>query len=101
MKLQRRTIFLVAAAALLALTMAGVVVWRVERALSAGRREAAAKELLGVEERTVGTQPNPGFEGISSPAVYKSAAVYQGHICLAGPAGLYTLCGRRNSGADL
>ncbi|HEY1257202.1 MAG TPA: hypothetical protein VGF01_20720, partial [Terracidiphilus sp.] len=95
MKLQRRTIFLVAAAALLALTMAGVVVWRVERALSAGRREAAAKELLPVEERTVGLQPNPGFEGISSPAAYKSGAVYQGHICLAGPAGLslYTVDG--------
>ncbi len=88
MKLQRRTIYWVAAAALLALTMAGVVVGRVERALGAGRREAAAKELLAVEERTVGLQPNPGFEGISSPAVYKSAAVYEGHICLAGPAGL-------------
>ncbi len=79
---------MVAAAALLALTMAGVVVWRVERALGAGRRAAAAKELLAVEERTVGLQPNPGFEGISSPAVYKSAAVFQGRICLAGPAGL-------------
>jgi hypothetical protein len=79
---------MVAAAALLALTVAGVVVWRVERALGVGRREAAAMELLAMEERTVGAQPNPGFEGISSPAVYKSAAIFQGHICLAGPAGL-------------
>jgi ligand-binding sensor domain-containing protein len=88
LKLQRRTIYWVAAAALLVLAIVGVVVWRVERALGAGWREAAARELLAVEERTVGLQPNPGFEGISSPAVYKSAAVFQGRICLAGPAGL-------------
>jgi ligand-binding sensor domain-containing protein len=61
----------------------------VERALSASRRDAAQKELLGVEERVLSTQPNPGFEAISAPAVFKSAVMYQGDLYLAGPAGLY------------
>jgi ligand-binding sensor domain-containing protein len=88
MKLGRRTTTAVAVAALLLLAVCGVVAWRVERALVASRSDVAQKELLGVEERTLGAQPNSGFEGISSPAVFKSAAFFQGYICLAGPAGL-------------
>ena len=76
-------------AALVCLTVCGIVVWRVEKALGSSRRDAAERELLGFEVRTLGAQPNPGFEGISSPAVYKSAAVFEGRIYLAGPAGLY------------
>jgi hypothetical protein len=76
-------------AALVCLTVCGIVIWRVEKALGSSRREAAARELLGFEVRTLGAQPNPGFEGLLSPAVYKSAAVFEGQIYLAGPAGLY------------
>ncbi|MGD0546648.1 MAG: hypothetical protein ABR991_02330 [Terracidiphilus sp.] len=97
MKLERRTWAVIAvAAALLSLTIGGLVVWRVERALSASRGGAAAKELLAVEARSLGAQPNPGFEGISAPAVFKSAAFFQGRLCLAGPAGLsaYSADGR-------
>jgi ligand-binding sensor domain-containing protein len=57
--------------------------------LGSSRREAAERELLGFEVRTLGAQPNPGFEGLLSPAIYKSAAVFEGQIYLAGPAGLY------------
>ncbi len=90
MKLQRRRVAVVAiAAALVCLGGSGVVVWRVERALSASARDAAQKELLGFEERVLGRQPNPGFEAISAPAVFKSAAMFQGKLFLAGPAGLY------------
>ena len=76
-------------AALVCLAVSGFVIWRVERALEASRREAAQRELLSFEALTLSAQPNPGFEGISSPAVYKSAAVFEGRIYLAGPAGLY------------
>jgi ligand-binding sensor domain-containing protein len=90
MKLNRRRVAALAiVAALVCLTVCGIVVWRVEKALGSSRREAAERELLGFEVRTLGAQPNPGFEGISSPAVYKSAAVFEGKIYLAGPAGLY------------
>ncbi len=51
--------------------------------------QAAERELLGVEVGTLGAQPNPGFEGIAAPAVFKSAALFQGHLYISGPAGLY------------
>jgi len=89
MKLGRRTIAVTAVVALVFLAVGGIVVWRVERALSASRNNTAQEALLGVEERMLGVQPNPGFEGISNPAVYKSVALFQERICIAGPAGLY------------
>ncbi|MGA2348823.1 MAG: hypothetical protein ABSF70_00205 [Terracidiphilus sp.] len=89
MKLRRRSSAAVAIAALLSLTVCGIVAWRVERALNASRREAVQLGLMIVEERTLGRQPNPGFEGISAPALFKSAAFYQGRLCLAGPTGLF------------
>lgn len=90
MKPQRHTVAVTAiAVAVLFLGVAGGVIWRVEKALGNSRRETAASELLGVETRAVGIQPNPGFEGITAPAVFKSAAAFQGKIYLSGPAGLY------------
>jgi hypothetical protein len=89
MKLQRRTVAVISVAmAVVCLGVASVVIWRVEKALGSSRREAAASELLGIETRLVGSQPNPGFEGISAPAVFKSAAAFQGRIYISGPAGL-------------
>jgi hypothetical protein len=91
MKLNRRRVAALAiVAALVCLAVSAVVIWRVEGALSSSRREAAERELLSFEVRTLGAQPNPGFEGLLSPAVYKSAAVFEGRIYLAGPAGLST-----------
>ena len=57
--------------------------------MDSSRREAAQGELLSFQALALGAQPNPGFEGLLSPAVYKSAAVFEGRIYLAGPAGLY------------
>ncbi len=90
MKLQRRTVTIVAiAAALLCLAIAGVVFWRVEGALGRSRAEAAKRELLSVEVGALSPQPNPGFEGMTTPAVFKSAALFQGHLYISGPAGLH------------
>jgi len=90
MKFQRRTVSVIAiAAALLCLTIAGVVFLRVEGALDRSRKQATERELLDVEVGTLGGQPNPGFEGITAPAVFKGAALFQGHFYLSGPAGLY------------
>jgi hypothetical protein len=76
-------------AAIVCVSVCTVVIWRVERALDTSRREAAQGELLSFRALALGSQPNPGFEGLLSPAVYKSAAVFEGRIYLAGPAGLY------------
>src|SRR5580658_9187595 len=90
MKLQRRSVAVGAiATVVLCLAVLGFVVWRVERALGGSRTELAQQELLGVEVRPLGQPPNPGFEGITAPAVFKSAAAFQGRLYLAGPAGLY------------
>jgi len=87
MKLNRRRVAAFAiVAALVCLAISAVVIWRVEGVL---RREAAQQELVNFEVHPLGMQPNPGFEGIWSPAVYKSVAVFEGRIYLAGPAGLY------------
>jgi hypothetical protein len=87
MKLNRRRVAAFAiVAALVCLTVSAFVIWRVEGVL---RREAAQQEQVNFEVHPLGMQPNPGFEGIWSPAVYKSVAVFEGRIYLAGPAGLY------------
>ena len=89
MKLQRRTVAILSiATAVWCLAVGGAVIWRVEKALTNSRRATAASELLGVETGAVGGQPNPGFEGITAPAVFKSAAAFQGKIYLSGPTGL-------------
>jgi ligand-binding sensor domain-containing protein len=90
MKLQRRPVAVGAiAAAVLCLAVSGFVAWRVERALGGSRIELAQQELLGVETHPLGQLANPGFEGITAPAVFKGAAAFQGRLYLAGPAGLY------------
>src|ERR1039458_482030 len=86
---QRRVAAFAIVAALVCLAVFGVVIWRVESALDSSKRDAAKQELLDFEVRTLGAQPNPGFEGLLAPAVYKSTAVFEGRIYLAGPAGLY------------
>lgn len=90
MKLKRRIVAVVAAAGgVLCLAFAAWVVWHVERALGDSKRDLAQAQELAVEVRTVAAQPNPGFEGIGSPAVFKSVAQFEGHTYLSGPAGLY------------
>ena len=71
-----------------ALLLASAVVWRAERAI----RTAAGKVRAGHEIRFV-VRPlppvaNPGFERVSAPQVFFQAASFQGHLYLAGPAGL-------------
>jgi hypothetical protein len=68
----------------------------VEHALSGLRRDVAHEGGFGVEVRTLAPQPNPGFEGFTAPAVFNSAAEFQGRLFLAGPAGLcaYSIDGR-------
>src|ERR1035437_2058624 len=90
MKLKRRRVAALAiVAAIVCVSVCTIVIWRVERGMDSSRREAGQGELLSFQAFTLGAQPNPGFEGLSVPAIYKSMAVFEGHIYLAGPAGLY------------
>jgi ligand-binding sensor domain-containing protein len=86
----RRTVAVLAiAAAALSLITVAAVLWRVQQTLRSSERALAAQEQLPFELRTLGELPNPGFEAMSAPAVYKAAASFQGLIYLSGPAGLY------------
>jgi ligand-binding sensor domain-containing protein len=85
---RRRAVTLAVAVVALCLAVAAGVVWRVERALGGASRAAALAGRFAVEERVLGAQANPGFDGIAAPAVYQSAAEFQGKMVLAGPAGL-------------
>ena len=89
MKIKRRVAAIAIVATIVCVSVTTFVIWRVERVMDSSRREAAQGELLSFQALALGTQPNPGFEGFLSPAVYKSVAVFEGYIYLAGPAGLY------------
>src|ERR1035437_9861193 len=89
MKIRRRVAALAIVTAIVCVSVCTIVIWRGERVMESSRREAAQGELLSFQALALGVQPNPGFEGLLSPAVYKSAAVFEGRIYLAGPAGLY------------
>jgi ligand-binding sensor domain-containing protein len=65
------------------------VFWRAERALRTSERDAAAGRDLAVVVRPCTGEPNPGFEAFSAPAVFRSAASFQGRFYLAGPPGLF------------
>ena len=90
MKLQRRAIAVLAiAGSLLSAAALGVVVWRAQRAMSRSEQNFAAGEDMPVTVRALAPEPNPGFEGVQAPAVFKSGAEFDGKLYLAGPAGLY------------
>lgn len=70
------------------LCLAAVVAWRAERVLRGAERGVTSSEQIPVEMRVLGPQPNPGFEDLSSAAVFRSAAFFQGSFYLSGPGGL-------------
>lgn len=95
MKWNRRAVTLAAVLGGVGCVGLAVVVWQVEKALHRAWSEAGRNADLGVEVKTIGNQPNPGFEALGAPAVFKSAAIYEGRLYLSGPQGLsvYSLNG--------
>ncbi len=79
----------VAAGALFVFALGGLVVWRTSRALHSATEEVRAEREIGFVVRPLVASPNPGFEGISSPAVFIQAARFQDQLYVAGPAGLF------------
>jgi len=73
---------------LLFLGIATVAIWRAERALGAARLEQQQSADLGADIAAVTPEPNPGFEAISAPAVFRGMVEYEGRLYLSGPQGL-------------
>lgn len=78
----------VAAAAVVAAAV-GLTVWRAARAFETAQREVRAAHEIGFVVRPLPPVVETGFEAISSPATYLQAAKWDGHLFLAGPAGLF------------
>jgi len=77
----------VAACALVAATLAGLIVWRGTRAL-----RSAAEDVQAENEFRITVQPflprMTAFQPISAPTAFRQAAQFQQHLYIAGPAGL-------------
>lgn len=81
----RSTITAFAAAAVLT---GIVVVWRSSAAVHSATRQVLAQNEIRFVTQPYVAPPNPGFELVSSPQLFLSAARFQDHLYLAGPAGL-------------
>ena len=88
MRIPRRAAAVLGIAAPL-LCFATGLIWHTELVLRGTERRIAASQLLPVTAQVFVPQPNPGFETLSAPAVFRSAAAYKGRIYLSGAGGLF------------
>jgi ligand-binding sensor domain-containing protein len=78
----------------LALAMAGAVIfgtrtlWRTQRILSEARERVISEGTIRFTVRPLQSVLPAGFEFVGAPAVFTDALVFQGHLFIAGPAGL-------------
>lgn len=90
MRLPRRTgAFAAMALAVFIFGTGAFVAWRAQRALRSSERAYAAHASLPCDVRPLAPEPNPGFESLSAPAVFRGGAFFEGRFYLSGPAGLF------------
>jgi len=78
----------VAAGFFLALALGAAVFWRASRALHSAAQDVRSEQEIRFVVRPLTSAGNADFEAISSPAIFSEAARFQGHLYMAGPAGL-------------
>ncbi|MCL2659730.1 MAG: hypothetical protein FWD64_04340, partial [Acidobacteriaceae bacterium] len=86
---KRRAAAVLVIAGVVLCALAVVVLFHVEQSLRRAQKDTAAAREDAVSVRILTPLPNPGFEAISAPAVFKSAAEFDGRLFVSGPAGLY------------
>jgi len=77
------------AAAMACVATAGVVIWRAHRALRQASATVTSSERFAVRVRAMSLAGNSRFDWLSAPAVFTAGAIFDGHIYLCGPAGLF------------
>lgn len=85
---RRKAVVLSILGGLVLLGIATVAIWRAEHALGLARGEQQQGADLGVDVSAVVPLPNPGFEAIGAPAVFRGVVEYDGRLYLSGPQGL-------------
>lgn len=80
---------IVAIGLVLFLLAAIFIAWRASRALSKSAEEVTAEREIRFTTGVFRPAVNTGFTLVSAPAVFEGAAVFQGHLYIAGPAGLF------------
>ncbi len=78
----------VAVGVALAISLPMFVVWRSSRAMRSAAEDVRAQHEFQFAVRSLSLSSNSPFETVSSPAVFLSAARFQDHLFMAGPAGL-------------
>ena len=71
------------------LFVAAAFVWRTDRVLRNTDRSITASQFLPITTQVFVPPPNPGFEALSAPAFFRSAAAFRGRIYLSGSGGLF------------
>ena len=89
MKLKRRPAAVLVIAAVIFCAVATGLIWKVERALHRSRQDVDTASRGAVTVRFLAGEPNPGFEWLSAPAVFRSAAQFEGRFYVSGPTGLF------------
>ncbi len=86
---QRRALLALGAVLVLAGVAASIVLWKTTRALRNSSAEVARETDLAFTSNILNTTPPPGFETVAAPAGFRDAAIFAGHIYIAGGGGLY------------
>jgi ligand-binding sensor domain-containing protein len=85
----RRTILLLAPIATVIIGVSAVVVLRVRHALNQTTAQVTSEREVPFQLQRLDRPSDSGFEAVSSPAVFRDATVFNGHLYLSGPAGLF------------
>jgi hypothetical protein len=86
--LRRKWQYAVAAVLLLALSCAGIVFWKAQRALRVATMEERAQQTLRFSVRDL-APVNSSFEWISAPEAFSGGAIFNGEFYLCGASGLF------------
>jgi ligand-binding sensor domain-containing protein len=78
----------VSLAVVLAAIFGGLAMWRAQGVLRDARDRTASESTLRFTTRPIDTVLPVGLESLGAPAVFTDAITYNGHLYVAGPAGL-------------
>src|SRR5580704_15074420 len=85
---RRRVWFGAAILAVAATIFGGSILWRARGALREAREQVSSGASFRFSMRPIVPVIPAGLESMGAPAVFNDASVFEGHLYIAGPAGL-------------